>query len=259
MNGMKIKIFYYVLTLLLIGLAANGQELENKDASMLLIPAGEFTMGMNQAGADYNPAHRVVIDSFYMDKHEVTNSEYYKFSQETGYKLPETWGTSIFRSGMDFPNHPVIGINWYDANEYAKWAGKRLPTEAEWEYAARGGLIDQPYPNGENWAVERRTNTLGNGWMNLIVDVETFRPNGYGLYDMGGNVWEWTADIYDEAYYSASPEDNPKGPGKGTIKSIRGGSWHSGAMCKRVYFRRGLPGNWVDFAVGFRCAKVSKK
>lgn len=228
---------------------------QNDLSEMVLIPAGEFTMGMDKDGADYNPAHKVKIDSFYLDRHEVTNAEYYKFCQETGYKLPETWGTAIFRSGLDFPDFPVTGINWYDAGKYAAWAGKRLPTEAEWEYAARGGLIDQPYPNGADWKVERRVNVLDSGWINLIVEVESFDSNGYGLYNMSGNVWEWTADNYNDEYYTESPGDNPKGPERGFIKSIRGGSWHSGSMCKRVYFRRGLPGNWVDFAVGFRCAR----
>lgn len=228
---------------------------QEDSSEMMLIPGGEFTMGMNKDGADYSPGHRIKIDSFYLDKHEVTNAEYYKFCQETGYKLPETWGTAIFRSGLDFPNHPVTGVNWYDAKKFAAWAGKRLPTEAEWEYAARGGLIDQPYPNGKEWTIGRRKNKPENGWENLIVEVESFESNGFGLFDMGGNVWEWTADNYDAEYYQVSPENNPRGPEKGFIKSIRGGSWHSGAMCKRVYFRRGLPANWVDFAVGFRCAK----
>ncbi len=247
---MKIKLLFLALFL---SSALIGQDAE-KD--MVLIPGHEFTMGKDKDGADYSPAHQVTVDSFYLDRHEVTNAEYFKFCSETGYKLPETWGTSIFRCGPEFPNHPVTGVNWYDAQKYAAWAGKRLPTEAEWEYAARGGLVDNSYPNGQEWDVPRRKNNPGENWQNLIVEVASFDTNAFGLYDMSGNVWEWVNDPYDEDYYKDSPAKNPKGPESGGIKSIRGGSWHSGAMCKRIYFRRGLPGNWVDFAVGFRCAKT---
>ncbi|MFX1386907.1 MAG: formylglycine-generating enzyme family protein, partial [Promethearchaeota archaeon] len=100
-----------------------------------------------------------------------------------------------------------------------------------------------------------RRNTPGEGWENLIVEVESYDSNAYGLFDMSCNVWEWVWDKYNEEYYNISPYNNPTGPEKGTLRVIRGGSWHSGITCKKVYYRKGLPSNWVDFAVGFRCAK----
>jgi iron(II)-dependent oxidoreductase len=230
--------------------AAQDEAIKN----MVLIPSGNFTMGKVQQGADFSPAHPVKLNSFYMDIHEVTNAEYKKFCQATGHKYPEFWNVDLFRSGDSYPNHPVIGISWSDANTYAAWAGKRLPTEAEWEYAARGGLVGKEYPTGDTLERIEAMNS-SNSWTNGIVEVALFKPNAYGLYDMDGNVWEWTADGYDENYYKESPTDNPKGPDNKRNKVIRSGSWHSGGMCKKVYYRKGLPTNWVDFGVGFRCVK----
>ena len=225
---------------------------------MALIPAGVYEMGKNSEKAyDFSPAHSVKVDSFYIDTHEVTNAAYKKFCEDTGHKLPEFWNKEIFRCGDKFPDHPVIGVTWYDANKFAEWAGKRLPTEAEWEYAARGGLVGKEFPNGNDWTKIRKQNKPGE-WENQTDPVKKYEPNGYGLYDMGGNVWEWVSDWYDRTYYLGSESDNPKGPKNGSNKVIRSGSWHSGTMCKKVYYRKGLPGSWVDFAVGFRCAKDLK-
>ena len=232
------------------------QNSQDTTQRMVLIPDGDFIMGKDSdREADFSPAHKVHINSFYLDKHEVTNAEYYKFCQDTGYRLPEHWDVEIFRCGLDFPRHPIVGLSWSDAKEYAEWAGKRLPTEAEWEYAARGKLIDNEYPTSNEWTIPLRRNTPGKGWENLIVETESYDSNAYGLFDMSGNVWEWVWDIYNEEYYNESLNNNPTGPEKGTLRVIRGGSWHSGITCKKVYYRKGLPSNWVDFAVGFRCAK----
>lgn len=223
---------------------------------MILIPGGEFTMGKNtERGGDFSPAHQVSVDSFYIDAHEVTNAEYLEFCKSTGHRLPEFWNVTIFHCGEDFPDYPVVGVSWIDAIKYAQWAGKRLPTEAEWEYAGRGGLVDNDFPNSNEWDIPLRRNDSVGYWENLTVAVQSFEPNAYGLYDMGGNVWEWAMDIYQHDYYQNSPADNPHGPREGTTRVIRGGSWHSGKMCHKVFFRKGLIPNWVDFAVGFRCAK----
>jgi formylglycine-generating enzyme required for sulfatase activity len=226
---------------------------------MALIPGGEFIMGndMNN-GLGFSPAHKVKVDSFYIDIYEVTNKEYYRFCKETGYKLPEFWNTEIFRSGENFMDFPVVGITWYDANKYAEWAHKRLPTEAEWEYAARGGLAGNDFPNGNEWTKENAKQD-GSGWKNLLEPVTNDKPNGFGLYHMGGNVWEWVSDKYSETYYAESKYDNPTGPEKGANNVIRGGSWHSGNMCKKVFYRKGLVNNWCDFAVGFRCVRDISK
>lgn len=227
---------------------------------MALIPAGEFIMGMDSEGnkSDFSPAHKVFVDSFYIDINEVSNGDYLKYCKITGYKLPEFWNVDIFHSGESYLDYPVVGISWVDAEKYAEWAGKRLPTEAEWEYAARGGLINNEFPNGTTWETALRRNEVTGDWENLTVKIKSFKPNGYGLYDMGGNAWEWVQDIYQHNYYEKSPVNNPRGPEKGTNRVIRSGSWHSGEMCHKVYYRKGLTANWVDFAVGFRCAKDVK-
>jgi sulfatase modifying factor 1 len=219
---------------------------------LVLIPGGEFTMGKDNAG-DYSPSHKVYVDSFYMDRYEVTNAQYLRFCEETEARLPEFWGMKEFRSGPDFPDYPVVGITWSDARDYAEWSGKRLPTEAEWEYAARGGLVDMNYPQGESLDSIQANYTLAD--LEGTTAVGSFPPNGYGLYDMAGNVWEWVADYYHEGYYKTSPARNPPGPEDGKFKVIRGGGWHSGPFCNRVYYRQALPPHWVDFAVGFRCVK----
>ena len=209
-------------------------------------------MGKEEQG-DCSPVHKVLVDSFYMDKCEVTNSQYAKFCEETGRHLPEFWGMKGFNSGVDFPNHPVVGISWIDARDYADWAGKRLPTEAEWEYAARGGLVGKNYPNGD-----QLDSTLANyslAGVDATAPVGSYPANGYGLYDMVGNVCEWLSDYYAADYYQTSDRENPRGPEDGKFKVIRGASWHSGPGCNRVYYRSALQSNWVDFGVGFRCVK----
>ncbi len=218
------------------------------DTVMVLVPAGSFMMGA-EGELEYSPPHEVYVDSFYIDKHEVTNAEYFEFCEATGRHLPEFWGMDIYHCGPDYPDYPVVGINWRDADAYATWAGKRLPTEAEWEYAARGGLEGKQYPYGDDM-----DSTMANFKSKGTVPVGSYPPNGYGLYDMAGNVNEWVADYFGFDYYKNSPTENPQGPEIGKFKVFRGGGWHSGKSCNRVYFRNGLPVNWVDFNVGFRCA-----
>ena len=226
------------------------------DNGMLLIPAGEFIMGKNSDNpADWQPEHRVYVDAFYMDKYEVTNRQYYEFCMKTKSPLPYFWGMAQFKSGMDFPDYPVAGISYFEAEKYAIWAGKRLPTEAEWEYAARGGQINRNYSWGDQ--IDSTKVNYGRKY-NGILKVGSFQPNAFGLFDITGNVWEWTSDNYDSDYYSVSPVQNPKGPERSRFKVIRGGSWHSGAMCIQVFYRNGLSPSWIDFAVGFRCVKNLK-
>jgi len=219
---------------------------------LALIPGGEFLMGADSEG-DHSPAHSVYIDSFYMDRYKVTNAQYLAFCQATDHRLPEFWGTGGFRCGPDYPNHPVTGVNWYDAALYTEWRGKRLPTEAEWEYAARGGLVAMRFPNGDTLQPsDGNYNRSGQGGP---VAVGGYPPNGFGLYDMQGNVVEWVSDFYAPDTYSSGPHVNPQGPQAGRFRVIRGGGWHSGASCNRVYYRNALPPNWLDFNVGFRCAQ----
>ena len=223
-----------------------------RDTTMVLIPAGEFVMGREGTG-DNSPAHTVRLGAFCLDRYEVTNAEYAAFCKATGATIPFFWGLDRFRSGPKYPDHPVVGINWGQALEYAKWRGKRLPTEAEWEYAARGGLVGMKYVDG---------NTLDSSKVNFTrskqdgpVAVGSYPPNGYGIYDVAGNVQEWVADRFDAGYYANSPAEDPRGPEKGRFRVIRGGGWFTGPMCMDVALRYALPGNWVDFNVGFRCAR----
>lgn len=220
---------------------------------MVLIPSGSFTMGKNTPNpTDWQPEHQVLIDAFYLDKYEVTNKQYYEYCQKTKNPLPEFWGSSLFKCSLEYPDHPVVGISFSDADKYARWAGKRLPTEAEWEYAARAGMQNKNFPWGDQ--IDSSNANYGKRYKSTIK-VGSFKPNAFGVFDMSGNVWEWTSDNYSDDYYSNSPSRNPEGPSSGRFKVIRGGSWHSGAMCVQTYYRNGLSASWVDFAVGFRCAK----
>jgi formylglycine-generating enzyme required for sulfatase activity len=244
---MKITMFFLALLFCDCGIS------QKADNSMILLPEGSFIMGKNTtAPSDWQPEHSVKVNSFYMDKKEVTNSQYFEFCVATNTTLPQFWGLNEFRSGPDFPDYPVVGVNYFDAEKYAKWSGKRLPTEAEWEYAARGGMVGKDFPFGDQ--IDSAKVNYGRKYTG-ILKTGSFPPNGFGLFDLAGNVWEWTSDYYASNYYEISPADNPKGPERGRFKVIRGGSWHSGAMCVQTYFRNGLPPNWVDFAVGFRCVK----
>lgn len=244
------KLTLFILTFLL---SSQIFAQSDKVLNMVLIPKGEFKMGKNTPNqTDWQPEHQVAIDSFYLDLYEVTNRQYAEFCRVTNHAFPEFWGMEIFKCGPDFPDYPVVGVSWFDADAFAKWNGKRLPTEAEWEYACRGGLEDQNFHTA-NQIDSTRVNFARK--YNGSLPVGKFAPNRFGLYDMPGNVWEWTADNYAADYYSYSPAANPLGPVAGRFKVIRGGSWHSGGMCVQNYFRNGLSPSWVDFAVGFRCAK----
>jgi formylglycine-generating enzyme len=226
----------------------------------VLIPGGKFVMGIEvpptREGEKKryvnNRAHTVELDSFYIDRYEVTNHHYFLFCQATGRKLPFFWGMKELHCGPDFPNHPVVGVSYNDALAYAKWRGMRLPTEAEWEYAARGGLIGKKYPRGDELDDQQanyRHHQPG------TTPVGSYPANGFGLHDMAGNVREWVQDYYQTDYYLGSPAKNPQGPAIGKFRVIRGGSWLSGSGCVTVDRRSGLASNWVDFAVGIRCAR----
>ena len=225
--------------------------------NMVLIPAAEFVMGGPEDGL-YDPSHRVFVDSFYIDRYEVTNAQYQQFCEETGRNWPEFWGMDEYHCGPGYPDHPVVGVSLYQARLFAKWAGnRRIPTEAEWELAARGGLIGTKFPNGEDLLPTDANYRVGPHFIGT-VPAGCYPPNGYGLYDMSGNVVEWVNDYFHPDYYRSSPYKNPTGPDKGYVAVIRGGGWHSGRMCCNVYTRNAIKYTWVDIAVGFRCASDVK-
>jgi len=227
---------------------------------LIAVPGGEFIMGREVPPAKVgekkqyvdNPVHKVHVDPFLIDKYEVTNYQYYLFCKATDRTLPIFWGNKEFHCGLDFPDYPVVGVSYADAMAYAQWRGVRLPTEAEWEFAARGGLINKKFPNGDD--IDEKSANFRKYQKGTTV-VGSFPANGYGLHDMAGNVREWVADYYQTDYYLNGPLKNPPGPGIGQFRVIRGGGWLSGSSCVAVYRRNALASNWVDFAVGFRCAK----
>ena len=219
---------------------------------MVLIPAGEFVMGVEGTG-DHSPAHTVRLGSFHLDRYEVTNAEYQDFCEATGRDLPVFWGSDSLRSGPRYPDHPVVMVSRRDAQDYAAWHHKRLPTEAEWECAARGGVAGRMYVGGDELDPSQ-VNFTRSGQRGP-VPVGSYAPNGYGLHDMAGNVQEWVADRYAADYYRASPAVNPPGPETGRLGVIRGGGWYTGPGCMGVGYRIALPANWVDLNVGFRCAR----
>jgi formylglycine-generating enzyme required for sulfatase activity len=230
-------------------------------AEMILIPEGEFLMGTNDYQikelqrqfsfwiqfAGETPQHSVYLDDFYIDKYPVTNAQFEQFVKATSYKTECNW-QRYYEKGKE--KHPVVNVSWNDAEAYCKWAGKRLPTEAEWEKAARG-------PDGRIWP-------WGNAWdkskCNSYRELGTTTPVGsypagaspYGVMDMAGNVYEWCADWYDGNYYASAPNKNPQGPSSGSSRVLRGGSWYGGPNDVRVAYRdRNGPGAGY-FDVGFR-------
>lgn len=252
-----------------------------------LIPAGTFVMG--DSSGDRNPGdgevprHPVTLEAFSIDVTSVTNRDFARFVDATGYQTEaELFGFSaVFhlalaaddtdvmgrppatpwwlgvrgadwrhpggpRSGIDgLDDHPVVHVSWNDAQAYCAWAGRRLPTEAEWEYAARGGLESKKYPWGDDevdaggWRANiwqgdfPRTNTLDDGWL-TTAPVRSFEPNGYGVWQMIGNVWEWASDWFDPNYYRVSPGAAPTGPAGGQSRVLRGGSY----LCHISYCNR---------------------
>ena len=197
---------------------------------MVLISAGHFYMGDHSGRDETALRHKVELDAFYIDSTEVTVGQFRWFLAESGYQYKGNWGdVSRYAPGDEYP---MVYVDWDDAAAYAKWPGKRLPTEAEWEKSARGRLKDKFYVWGNNLAIASvHANFAGiqgkDQWEEKTAPVGSFFPNGYGLYDMAGNVYEWCADWYDEGYYTNSSYKNPKGP-ESSPKSrrvLRGGSW----------------------------------
>jgi formylglycine-generating enzyme required for sulfatase activity len=280
-------IFLCILLVPAFAVAGPPETITAKDGKkMALIPAGKYIMGSDDDDIkDVAPLHEVYISNFYMDVHETTNEQFAKFLNEV--RPPEGkdnkrwgwvvirndletderftwWSTEIAQEDRDYvaleghTNHPALTVSWYAADSYCKWAGKRLPTEAEWEKAARGGLKKKRFP----WGDEIPTGGVifDRLWKENLDPAPTgkvggYYPNGYGLYDMAGNVWEWCADWFYPFYYEESPLENPKGPDMGEIKVVRGGAWYNHAMALRVAIRNTEhPMNTSD-GVGFRCAK----
>ncbi|MDP2806862.1 MAG: formylglycine-generating enzyme family protein, partial [bacterium] len=228
------------------------------DGSVLIeIPAGSFSMGSSDGGSDEKPVHTISLDKYYIGKYEVTVGQFKKFCQATGKSMPEqpTWNNR--------DDHPVVNVTWNDAKAYCDWAGLRLPTEAEWEKAARG-TDGRSYPWGNGWDGNKCNHGKDSSpYTDASDGYENTSPVGnlssgvspYGAYDMAGNVWEWCNDWYDGSYYGSSPSSNPTGPSSGTFRVLRGGSWYFNTLYCRSAYRLGrYPVNWYYY-FGFRPAK----
>ncbi len=284
---------------------------EASTENMVLIPAGTFLMGREDREGwssmaapemfnDELPAHQVYVDTFYIDKYEVTNRQFMEFVTATKYetdaernggslvmvpaeqvdepvegtdigwkwvegatwRTPEGPGSSI----ENLMEHPVVHVSWNDANAYAEWVGKRLPTEAEWEKAARGGantnwfwsdFLDNAgkYQNfyGEHRLDHQYPPEVYDGY-DKVSPVGSFQPNDYGLYDTAGNVFEWVYDWYEYDYFSRSPQNNPTGPASGEGKVIKGGGWYLCECYTRPAYRESRDISHSDHGLGFRLA-----
>jgi formylglycine-generating enzyme required for sulfatase activity len=233
---------------------------------MVYVPAGEFMMG-GDVYYDEKPKHKVKLDAFWMDQTEVTNAMFAAFLTEEGNRQEGgvPWLDSSdadahihfkkdsWQADSGYEDHPVVEVTWYGANAYCSWAGRRLPTEAEWEKAARGedGRI---YPWGNDDPTPELLNFNENIGDTTRIGSYPKGASPYGALDMAGNAWEWVADPYSRTYYADSPIDDPHGPEEGYFRVLRGGAWKYGATYARsVHRNRGVPIISHDF-VGFRCA-----
>ena len=244
---------------------------------MVKIPAGTFLMGSDKK-VDRNayqpefPQRRVYLDAYEIDKYEVTTVQFLKFVLATDRKPLIDWQYEGGNFQETMASHPVMHVSWFDADAYCRWAGKRLPTSAEWEKAARGedGRI---YPWGNEPAGLSRANFGRTGLSGPvrdrperlllyppIISVDKY-DNGvspYGVFQLAGNVAEWTADWYDPHYYKTAPDRNPKGPEKGTQRAFRGGGWIDSTPSVRPAQRNGTDPNTKMNWLGFRCARDAK-
>ncbi len=204
-------------------------------------------MGSDNGNSDERPIHRVYLDEFYIDKYEVTNAQYNKCVSAGA------CGQNTKYDGFTDPQQPVVGVNWSQADTYCSWAGKRLPTEAEWEKAARE-TDERTYPWGEGIDCSKANYYKCGHKKTKPVGSYPSGAGPYGAMDMAGNVWEWCSDRYDEKYYSKGPKRNPTGPASGKYRVLHGGSWNAYPNLLRSSNRtRNDPDN-LSSSNGFRCA-----
>ncbi|MDP1769719.1 MAG: formylglycine-generating enzyme family protein [Nitrospirota bacterium] len=235
-------------------------------APMMRIPAGPFTMGSTDGLPNERPEHRVTLDAFFIDQYEVTLSLYRRFLESGKHESPPTWDDEAATTVGD---RPATGMKWESAAAYCRWTGKRLPTEAEWEKAARG-TDGRRYPWGDmqpfvdianynrgmwvNEAITLVAVTSGLEGMSVRHGLKEGGKSPFGLFHMAGNAAEWVADWYERDYYEKTPEQNPAGPATGEKRVIRGGSWVDLPAALRVTARFSAEADYEDRTIGFRCA-----
>ncbi|ULA62766.1 MAG: Formylglycine-generating enzyme family protein [Nitrospira sp.] len=246
---------------------------------MVRIPAGPFTMGSDKK-ADRNaylvemPQRSVYLDAYDIDKYEVTTVQYLKYVLATNRDPQVDWKFDGGNFQDTMVSHPIMHVTWSEADEFCKWAGKRLPTEAEWEKAARGAVDARVYPWGNEMAGLSRANFGRTGLSGPVRDrperlllyppiISVFKYDNaaspYGVFQMAGNVAEWVSDWYDKDYYKTAPNRNPKGPEKGSQKAFRGGGWIDSTPSVRVSQRNGTDPKTSMNWMGFRCARDAKE
>jgi formylglycine-generating enzyme required for sulfatase activity len=232
------------------------------------IPAGNFTMGIDGGQLDQEPARKVYLDAFRIGKYEVTFRDYYHFMAETGHRKPRLAGyLAVESSSMHLlmqPENPVVGISWFDAQDYCEWKKRRLPTEAEWEKAARG-TDGRKWPWG-NEEVPQVANLVGfKDGFGFLAPVQAFRQDKspYGVFDLAGNAMEWVSDWYGDDYYHHAPARNPAGPqmdayrmgpDRAGFRVIRGASWNDSIKRAMTMVRFRAYPEYRDVTIGFRCA-----
>ncbi len=229
---------------------------------MVLIPEGEFTMGRtfstedDETGMrplvlrDDRPAHTIALHAFWMDATEVTQAAYAEFVAAEGHRSPYHWPEGVMPD--EVARHPIYNVDWDDARSFCEWKGKRLPTEAEWERAARGGLEGARYPWGDEKPDSTRARYSTQAGPGPVAE---HAANGFGLHDMAGGVTEWCQDWFERTYYANSPPENPRGPQDGMYRIVRGGAWSDGPNRITVFFRNWVRPNQRTPNLGFRCVQ----
>jgi formylglycine-generating enzyme required for sulfatase activity len=230
-----------------VPLKSSGPPISNP---MISIPAGEFIMGSDEGGPNEQPVRRVFLDAYEINQFEITQFQYEEFRKATGHRKALSRYVKNIEQFNDV-NQPAVYVSWLDAEAFCKWSGARLPTEAEWEKAAKGNI---PSSTSGNFIGAED----GSAYTAFVGSFKMDKSS-YGIYDMAGNTQEWVADWYDEIYYKMAPNQNPYGPSMGDMKVLRGGSWNDSHISGRVTARMKMVPDYRDVTVGFRCVASSNK
>ncbi|MCH8312573.1 MAG: SUMF1/EgtB/PvdO family nonheme iron enzyme [Nitrospinae bacterium] len=259
------QIFIFLSVVSFACVMVRGAVAEERGSEMILIPAGEFIMGSwdDFGRKDEHPAHPVYLDAYYIDRYEATGKDFEAYMDDQPRVHPTITGWYERKVRPDMARRPVFGLTWKRCQNYCVWAGKRLPTEAEWERAARG-TDDRIYPWGNEPPDPSRSNfgrccfVMKGLVFNDVGNLKAGKtPNN--IFDLAGNVAEWVFDWYDKNYYKVSPRKNPKGPEKGRYHTIRGGAWNSFPGYLRSSARYGYNDAKDFYGIGCRCVKSAEE